>query len=188
MTAAARRYPTEPLAFVAWENRQKRRYELVGGEVRLMSGGSAGHDLIATNLITALGTALAGRPCFVHGSNLKLRSPIGMVTYPDLFVRCGQPLDDEALEATDPILIVEVLSPSTRGVDLVTKRWAYQAIPSLQALIYVETRISKVEIVIRAEDGSWTGRFIESRGASIFLPLLEASLTIDAIYSGTRVA
>jgi Uma2 family endonuclease len=58
-----------------------------------------------------------------------------MVTYPDLFVRCG-PLADEATECDDPILVIEVLSPSTRAQDLVRKRWGYQAIPSVRHLVH----------------------------------------------------
>ena len=78
-------------------------------------------------------------------------SPVGLVAYPDLFVRCG-PLADEATECDDPILIVEVLSPATRGVDLVRKRWGYQAIPSLRQLIYVDASKCQAEIVTRTED------------------------------------
>ena len=137
MTTRPANVPTEPRAFVAWENRRKARYELIGGEVRLMAGGSRAHDVVAGNLLAALHLALRGKDCDVHGSNLKVVSPAGMVTYPDVFVRCG-PLADEAIECQDPVVVFEVLSPSTRSEDLVRKRWGYQAIPTLAHLVYVD--------------------------------------------------
>ena len=56
--------------FLAWEERQAERYEFVGGVLRLMSGGTANHDLVGMNLGGALWAALRGGPRFVHGSNL----------------------------------------------------------------------------------------------------------------------
>ena len=142
MTARLAKAPTEPRAFVAWENRRKARYDLIAGEVRLMAGGSRAHDLVAGNILSALHIALRGTGCDVHGSNLKIVSPAGMVTYPDVFVRCG-PLADEAIECRDPLVVFEVLSPSTRSEDLVRKRWGYQAIPSLaQSAIRARGRVS----------------------------------------------
>jgi hypothetical protein len=76
------------------------RYELVGGEVRSMAGGNRAHDLIAVDLLTALRGALPSWGRDVHGSNLKVVSPVEMVTYPDLFARCGL-LPDEALACDD---------------------------------------------------------------------------------------
>jgi Uma2 family endonuclease len=99
-----------------------------------MAGGSRAHDVVAGNILAALHGALRGPDCDVHGSNLKIVSPAGMVTYPDVFVRCG-PLADEAIECRDPLVVFEVLSPSTRSEDLVRKRWGYQAIPTVAHLV-----------------------------------------------------
>ena len=53
MTATARKIPTEPDAFIAWENRQKARYELIDGIVYMMTGGTLGHDVISINIAAA---------------------------------------------------------------------------------------------------------------------------------------
>lgn len=79
MTTRLAHAPTEPQAFIAWESRRKARYELIGGEVRLMAGGSRAHDVVAGNVLAALHGALRGQDCDVHGSNLKIVSPAGMV-------------------------------------------------------------------------------------------------------------
>jgi Uma2 family endonuclease len=177
MTTRLAKVPTDPQAFIAWENRRQARYELVGGEVRMMAGASRAHDLVAANLLAALHMALRGKECDVDGSNLKIVSPGGMVTYPDLFVRCG-PLADEAIECRDPLVVFEVLSPSTRSEDLVRKRWGYRAIPSLAHPIYVDAARVGIEIATPAPDGRWW---------SVFLHRLDETLGLEAPgYRGAR--
>jgi Uma2 family endonuclease len=179
--------PTEPQAFVAWENRRKARYELIGGEVRLMAGGSGAHDVVAGNILAALHRALRGSDCDVHGSNLKIVSPAGMVTYPDVFVRCG-PLADEAIECHDPVVVFEVLSPSTRSEDLVRKRWGYQAIPTLAHLVYVDAARLRIEIATRAPESRWWSVFLDRLEETLSLEKVGIGLTVGEIYASTRVA
>jgi Uma2 family endonuclease len=169
MPSRLARAPTDPAAFVAWESRRALRYGLMGGEVRLMAGGNRAHDLIAVNILTALLRTLRGGGCDVHGSNLKVVSPVGMVTYPDLFVRCG-PLPDEALACDDPVAIVEVLSLSTRSEDLVRKRWGYQAFPDLRHLVYVDVGTSRLRWRREPRMGWW----------SVFLRRLNDRLKLEA--------
>lgn len=175
---------TDPQAFIAWENRQKRRYELIGTEIRLMAGGTQVHDLLAMNIGGLLRSAARASGCRVHGSNLKVVSPVGIVTYPDVLVRCG-PLVREATECNDPVVVVEVLSPSTRAEDLVRKRWGYQAIPSLRHLLYVDASHLKVEVATRGEDGSWHSVFLEGPDAVIRLEALDVALPLADVYEGT---
>lgn len=178
--------PTDPSAFLAWENRRRGRYELVGGEIRAMAGGTRAHDLVCGNILVALRLALRGRGCDVHGSRLKVVSPSGLVTYPDVFVRCG-PLADTATECDDPVLIVEVLAPSTRGEDLVRKRHGYQAIPSLRHLAYVYPDRVEIELATREADGSWRSVFVRE-GAGIVLSALGIELGIKDVYEGIVMA
>ncbi|MFO1046469.1 MAG: Uma2 family endonuclease [Geminicoccaceae bacterium] len=169
--------------FLAWEERQTERYELVGGVLRLMSGGTANHDLVAMNIGGALRLALRGRDCFVHGSNLKVRSPERAVMYPDVFVRCGTNRGD-AQVVDDPVLVVEVLSPSTQRGDVTLKRWAYQAIPSLQAILLVSADSPAIELAEREPDGSWRSRHY--RGLEVTLPLAALGIELPAteVYAG----
>lgn len=187
MAVRSAKAPTEPRAFMAWENKRKGRYELIGGEVRLMAGGNRAHDLVTGNILTALRVALRGRECDVHGSNLKVTSPAGMVTYPDVFVRCG-PLPDEAIECDDPVVVVEVPSPSTRSEDLVRKRRAYQAIPSLAHLIYVDAARCEIEVATRASAGRWWSAFLHRLDGRLLLESLKVELALADVYAGTRVA
>jgi Uma2 family endonuclease len=187
MTTRLAHAPTQPEAFIAWENRRKARYELIGGEVRLMAGGSRAHDVVAGNILAGLHSALRERDCDVHGSNLKILSPAGMVTYPDVFVRCG-PLADEAIECRDPLVVFEVLSPSTRSEDLVRKRWGYQAIPTLAHLVYVDAARVRIEIATRAPDGRWWSVFLDRLDDLLGLEALGIELAVREIYASTRAA
>jgi Uma2 family endonuclease len=188
MSARLAKAPTEPRAFIAWESRRKARYELLAGEVRLMAGGSRAHDLVAGNILSALHSALrGGRDCDVHGSNLKVVSPAGMVTYPDVFVRCG-PLADDAMECADPVVVFEVLSPSTRSGDLVRKRWAYQAITTLAHLVYVDAARLEIEIATRAPDGRWWSVFLHDVSERLRLEALGVDVLVADVYAGTRAA
>jgi Uma2 family endonuclease len=186
LSARQRPIPTDPHAFLAWENRRTARYQLIDGEVRMMAGGSRAHDLIAVNLMRLLYPLAEQRGCDIHGSNLKVISPVGLVTYPDAFVRCG-PLANDATECDDPILIVEVLSPSTRGLDLIRKRWGYQTIPTLQQLVYIDAAECRAEAVTRIEDGSWRSIFLGG-GETLPLPALAAELVLADVYGGTGLA
>jgi Uma2 family endonuclease len=152
MGQAARRIPTDPDAFVAWENRQSARYELIDGVVRMMSGGTLAHDLISANIIAELRARLRGSGCSVHGSNLKVRCGSGSVVYPAAFVRCG-PADADATEIDDPVLVVEVESPKTKRYDMHDKRQAYQATASVRHVLFVSARACQIEVLTRQGDG-----------------------------------
>lgn len=179
--------PTEPKAFLAWENRQRQRYELVNGVVRLMTGGTAGHNRIAVRIAARLERRLAGGDCAVHQNDLKVVSPTGLVTYPDVMVRCGG-FDEDATEVDDPVLVVEVLSPGTRGKDLIGKRYAYQAIPSLRWLVYVEPKKVQVEVVSREPDGSWRGVFLTRLDDMLRIEPLGIEIGLAEIYAGLGAA
>lgn len=186
MSTTTRAIPTSPAEFLAWENRQRLRYELVGGAVRAMTGGTVGHNLLAGRVLAALLRQL--RPgCTAHQSDLKVVSPAGMVTYPDMLVRCGL-VDDDATQIDDPILIVEILSPGTRHEDLIRKRYGYQAIPPLRWLLYVEPKKVQVGLVTREADDSWRSVFVTHLATTIRLEELGVALVVGELYAGLSAA
>ena len=182
MATTSRAIPTTPQQFLTWENRQRLRYELVGGAARAMTGATVGRNLLAGRVLAALLRQL--RPgCTAHRSDLKLVSPAGMVTYPNVLVRCG-PIDEDATEIDEPILIVEILSPGTRREDLIRKRYGYQAIRSLLWLLHVEPKKVQIEVVTREADASWRSVFVTDPAATIRLQELGVSLAMGELYAG----
>src|SRR5438874_13714798 len=97
--------------FLAWERNQPERYEFAHGVVTMMTGGSAAHVTIAMNLAFALRAALRGSGCRPFGSDMKVIAN-DTVRYPDVSVVC-RPVDDKDNRITEPVVIVEVLSPAT---------------------------------------------------------------------------
>ena len=168
--------------FLDWEGRQDERFERLDGVVRMMSGGTAAHDRIAGNFYMALRARLREiGGCNVHLSNLKVVArEVGAVMYPDLFVRCGGLLQQE-VSTEDPVVIVEVLSTSTAQRDLTRKKYAYQSIPSVAAIVYVSQREPWVDIVRRTEHG-WADGYVEGMDAVLDLPEIKVAVPLAEIY------
>ncbi len=182
MSTLATDLPLDVDGFLDWEGRQGERFERLDGVVRMMSGGTAAHDRIAGNLYVALRTRLRELGgCDVHLSNLKVVArKVGAVMYPDLFVRCGTRLQQEVV-TEDPVVVVEVLSTSTAQRDLTRKKYAYQSIPSVAAIVYVSQREPWVDIVRRTEHG-WADGYVEGMDAVLELPEIGAAVPLALIY------
>jgi Uma2 family endonuclease len=180
MALVALEQPIDPDAFLDWEQRQAQRYELVAGEVRLMVGASMGHNTVADNFHVALANHLRRSACRAWRADTRVKSPDGQFTYPDVVVSCTPRRSDE-LFIDDPVLVVEVLSPSTAPCDQGEKRWVYQAMPTLRQLLVVSPREPKAEIVTREADGSWRSVFVMGRDTTLALGPLEVSLPMSEI-------
>ena len=103
--------------------------------MEMMAGGSHNHSLLITKSVRLLDTALDGRDCEVHSEAMLLHiASANISTYPDTMVICGKPnfLDRRKNIVTNPIVIVEVVSPSTEQYDRSEKFKAYQQLPSLK--------------------------------------------------------
>src|ERR1700690_1336586 len=116
-------------AFLAWERRQELRYEFDGTGPVAMTGGTIEHSEIATNIVEALRRRLRGGPCRVVRGDLKVIVS-GRVRYPDAMVTCT-PIPQGADVVPEPVVVFEVLSASTAGVDRITKNAEYEATPSI---------------------------------------------------------
>lgn len=115
----ARRKPMTLGAFLDWDSLQEPRFEFDGFEPIAMTGGTAEHSAIQRNLIIALGNRLRGKPCQVHGSELKI-AVAGSIRYPDGFVVCT-PLPRGATVVTNTVVVFEVLSPSSYSTNHIVK-------------------------------------------------------------------
>lgn len=180
--------PSDLESFFAWEEGQAERYELVGGIVRLMAGGTEDHDRISGNIFAALGVRLRGTPCSAHLSNPKVVSRATNASmYPDVFVRCG-PRQGGRTETDDPVTVFEVLSESTAEFDLTRKRLAYEAIPTLRRIVYVSVREARLAVRVRGEDDLWRDDTVEGLEAELVLPEIGLALPMAEIYEESDVA
>ena len=134
------------------------KHEYYQGEIFAMSGASVNHNIISVNLISELKTKLKGNGCRLYGSDLRIHIPKNtLFTYPDISIICGNPnlTDDKFDTATNPSVIIELLSKSTRNYDMGQKFTLYRDIESLQEYILIDTEKIYVDKHIRNADNSW---------------------------------
>jgi len=150
--------------FIAWAMQQPEteHYELVAGEVIAMAAQRSGHALMSARIVTQLSNAVsaAGLPCFVYGEGMMVQIDDRTIFEPDAMLRCGAPLPDDALKVTDPLIVVEVRSPSTEGRDAITKLAGYFRLPSIRHYLIVATEIRTVIHHSRDDAGAILTRIV----------------------------
>ena len=126
--------------FLVWAEGRRERYELVDGCLHAMSPERVLHTRVKFSVARALFDAItrAPLPCEVLPDGATVRIDRRTAFEPDALVRCGPPLDDGAIETPDPLIVVEVLSPSTRNYDAGAKLAGYFAVPSIHHYLMVD--------------------------------------------------
>jgi Uma2 family endonuclease len=126
--------------FLAWAAGQPGRHELVDGEVFGMAAERSTHTFVKGEAAFALRQAIKARgldcQTFVDGTSVRIDE--ATVYEPDALVRCGPRLPDDPILIPDPLILVEVLSPSTRAVDTGKKLTGYFALPSLRHYLVLD--------------------------------------------------
>ena len=169
--------------FLAWERDQPERYEYAGGVVTMMTGGSAAHVTIAMNLAFALRHALRGTGCRPFGSDMKVIAN-HTVRYPDISVIC-RPVGDRENHLSDPVVIIEVISPSTEREDRGRKKFDYFATPSIRQYAIIEQDERLIDLYTRTGD-RWTDEIIEG-DAVLNLSSIGVEVSLDVIYEDTEL-
>jgi len=160
------------------------RWEYVNGKIRQMSGGTTDHGDISSNLVRVLGNALVPRGCHVYGPDVKVHTGDGINTFPDVSVICGP--NRYYLSKKDivlnPLLSVEVLSPSTAGYDRTEKFEHYRTIETLTDYLLVEQDQAQVMLYTRRTD-YWEMRVIAGLDGSVFLHSVDVTLSLADVYA-----
>ena len=170
-----------------WEEGQPERHEFYNGHVYAMAGGSEPHARIISNLHFRLRSALGGRGCTVYTEALRVRvEPSGLYTYPDLSVVCEPPAfaSEKKTTLTNPLVLVDVLSPSTSKYDEGAKLDFYVGIPSLRAYVLVWQDYASVRVLEREPGGEWTFRLSAGLDASARVEALGAEIALADVYEG----
>lgn len=122
--------------YLEWEPLQTEKHEFWNGQVFSQAGGTRKHSLISTNLVAEVRSILKGHPCQAHWSDMRVHvTATGYQAYPDLSVACPPIEGDSDQVINNPILLAEVLSPSTEDFDRGTKFDHYRTLPSLKEYI-----------------------------------------------------
>lgn len=143
--------------FLVWAMAQPEgaRYELVAGQVVAMAPERAIHGRIKGNVHFAFRLAIrdANLACETFVDRMAVRVDATTLYEPDVLVRCGAPVDDQALEVTDPLIVVEVVSPSSQKRDTGSKLEDYFRIPSVRHYLIIKTENTAIIHHQRDETG-----------------------------------
>ncbi|MCA9706389.1 MAG: Uma2 family endonuclease [Myxococcales bacterium] len=171
--------------YLAAERSSPTKHEYLRGEVYAMAGGTPTHAGLAMAVGVALSNALAGRPCRVFGSDLRVRvEATDLSTYPDVTVICGQLERSEvdADAALNPTVIVEVLSDSTEAYDRGEKFAHYRRIPSLREYLLVSQHEPRIEAYAKNDEGAWVLAEAGAGQALALRSLPRVELRTDDVY------
>ena len=186
MTALPKKKYVSPKEYLEFERAALEKHEYFDGEIFDMAGTSEEHANIASNISATLHLQLKKRPCKSYQSDLRVHIPAtGLYTYPDVLVVCGKPqlLEDAYLDTLlNPVLIAEVLSPSTADYDKGAKFDHYRTIESLKEYVLVWQDKKRVARYTKQADESWILRDFIGEEAEIELVSIECALTMDDIY------
>ena len=186
MSSAALREMTAD-EFLAWDLAQDGKHEFVDGlVVRMMTGTKRVHDRITVNVIATLRSQLRGSGCTPHTDDLAVRTAINRVRRPDVLVDCD-PGDRDDLEAAAPRAVFEVLSPSTRVIDMVGKRDEYRHVETIEHVVLIDPDRCDVRVSSR-EGGAWTSERLRELDAVLRLPAIGAELPLATIYEDVALA
>ncbi|GAA0750716.1 Uma2 family endonuclease [Ideonella azotifigens] len=170
--------------FLAWEEEQPERHEFYRGETYAMVGGTLRHNRVILNLASRIGDHLDGTPCQVFAENVKAELSEGFL-YPDVMVTCGKAEAGDEQTITDPKLVIEVLSPSTRGYDKRDKFILYRTLPSLREYVLIDTTKRQVEVFTLAEAGAWL--LTDQTGTGeLVLGSIDLKLSMALVFKGVE--
>ena len=172
--------------YLEFERRAQGKHEFIEGQIVAMAGGSPAHARIASNVLAALVSMLAKRrQCAAFGSDLRVcLTPYRLISYPDLTVVCGEPqyLDSGRDTVTNPVVTVEVLSPSTERTDRWEKAQAYRDLPSMREFLLINQTPVRIEHWIRSGEDQWSVKRVEDRSAVLRLDSIDCDLPVEQIY------
>lgn len=174
-----------PEEYLLVERAAETKSEMLDGEIYAMSGASREHVTITDNLTVEVGAQVKGTSC--QGMSQDMKVPAGdggLYAYPDYLIVCGeQKFRDGARDVlVNPLVIFEVLSPSTEQYDRVTKFDLYKQVDSLKEYVLISQDSPRVEIWQRLDDASWRQQVVVGRDRSFSLSAAPVTLSLANLY------
>jgi len=174
-----------PEEYLEIERQAEYKSEYFNGEMLAFAGASREHNTIVINLILKLAPQLRKRNCEIYSNDMRVKvNATGLYTYPDVVVVCGKPQfeDEEQDILLNPIVIVEVLSPSTEGYDRGTKFEHYRTIDSLSDYLLVAQDKIHVEYYVRQSDRFWLFSEYKSAKDKFQIESIGCEASVEEIY------
>ncbi|MGH9759508.1 MAG: Uma2 family endonuclease [Blastocatellia bacterium] len=178
-TQPEHKYSTED--YLAFDRASETKSEYLDGVIYAMGGATARQVQIVGNVARELGNQLRDKPCVVYSTDLRVQvSQAGLYAYPDVVVVCGEPafIDNQLDTLTNPLLVVEVLSDSTKNYDRGEKFERYRTIGSFREYLLITQDKIHIEQYVRQNDDSWVLR--ETNNVNDIIELTSVGCRIPA--------
>ncbi|MEI7838987.1 MAG: Uma2 family endonuclease [Methylococcaceae bacterium] len=173
--------------YFALEKSAEIKHEFFNGEIFAMSGGSFNHARISGNTFSAFNVKLRGKCCTPTNSDMRIETPNGLITYPDAAIFCGTPeLTENQCALLNPVVIIEVLSPSTRRYDEGGKFTLYRSIPSFQDYLLIDSEKVFVQHFHKISHNEWLLHDYVDLSDSIVLNSIQETIHLHEIYDGIQ--
>jgi len=188
MGAPDLKYITEE-SFLESERLATEKHEYFRGEVFAMSGASIPHNKIFSNTFVDLANKLKVTNCQPFGSDLRIHIPQNtLFTYPDISIICGEieTTDDKCDTITNPSVIIEILSPSTRDYDIGKKFTLYRDIESLKEYVLIDSEKIAITKYFKNPDNSWLMTEYKDIESDFQITTVNLELKLAEIYFGVK--
>lgn len=179
------RKPMTSEEFLAWETDQELKWEFDGVQPVAMTGGGFAHSRIQGRLITALNNRLLGKPCQPCGPDMRVPTDGGRYRYPDALVTCTA-MRPDARDALEPVVLFEVLSPSTEREDRKVKLREYCSIPSVRRYVMLEQDEMAATVIARTGTG-WSLDLLDAAG-TLAMPEIDIRIPLAELYADIEFA
>ena len=142
-----------------------------------MAGGSVAHAALCARIATLVNVAVGDSPCMAYSSDARMKLAEKQYLYPDVIISCGQ---EAGSMLTNPIVVIEVLSPTTEKRDRGAKFKAYQALPSVQEYMLIGSEYKAIEVHRR--EGNFWRQYHYQEGDLVELASIGVSFPFDDVY------
>ncbi len=167
--------------YLAFERASETKHEYIDGQVYEMAGASPAHIVICSYTGFSLMFQLQEQPCTVYTSDMKIKANRDYV-YADVSVVCGEPQYKDKDILLNPIVVIEVISPTTEQYDRGRKFQQYRELESLQEYLLIAQDNPRIERYLRQADGTWLLADAEGLDASLELPSIGCTLKLADVY------
>lgn len=176
--------------YLAIERESKEKHEYFEGQIYAMAGASNEHNDITYNINRIVAPFLHGKGCKLYGSDFRVHIPANtLYTYPDFTIVCGkaETTDIYTDNLTNPTVIIEILSASTKDYDRGSKFMLYRSINSLKEYILIDSTRISVELYSKQEDGKWLLSEFKQLTESFIIATIDVTLQLKDVYEDVGI-
>jgi Uma2 family endonuclease len=171
--------------YLTFERASDVKHEYYAGQIFALAGASEQHNLIASSVVALLYGQVRKRPCNVYPSDMRVKiQHSGIYTYPDISVVCGPAEFEDFSRDTllNPIVIIEILSPSTESYDRGKKFQNYRTIETLQEYILIAQDAKQIEQYVRQPGNLWLLSSFSEDDETAALSSIDCVLSVADVY------